>query len=112
MELPDADRATVAREKITAYLLVPRATNDKAGFFERFGFSVDRWEDFARLLRQHAMSGRVTEICHNPYGATYAVEGMMDTPSGRRIFVRSMWMIDVGSNVPRFTTAMPGTEWE
>ena len=61
MNLPNAERAVVAREKITEYLLSltsPRGAS-KARFFMRFGFTIERWEVFAEALHSLCLENEV-----------------------------------------------------
>ena len=62
MQLPNADRVLVQREKIANYLLnaAHPDNNGKAEFFEGFGFREDDWETLAKALRLAAARG--------PYG--------------------------------------------
>ena len=55
MRLPNADRAQVDRVKVVNYLLSTEHQHgrDKAAAFLRFGFSPERWEEFAEALRAH-----------------------------------------------------------
>ena len=56
MKLPNAEQARVDRAKVVDYLLSTEHEKgrDKAGFFARFGFAAERWEDLADALRVHA----------------------------------------------------------
>ena len=48
MKLPNAEHARVDRAKVVDYLLSLEhgKGRGKAGFFLRFGFSRERWEEF------------------------------------------------------------------
>ena len=61
MKLPGVENAKVGETKIVRYLLstTHRAGKSKATFFMEFGFSAERWEDFDRALRQHAMDNEI-----------------------------------------------------
>ena len=109
MRLPNAHLARIDRPKITNYLLSsvnPRG-RAKANFFQKFGFSTDRWEEFADALRRQAASYEIARVVETPYGPRYHVDGAMETPDGRNPRVRTVWQIDLGRDYPRFITAHP-----
>ena len=109
MNLPNADQAQVGRAKITEYLLsnVNPVGGGKADFFISFGFSADRWEEFAASLKQQGTSHEVGRIVESTYGVRYIVEGTLETPDNRNPSIRTVWQIDVGSAYPRLITAYP-----
>ena len=108
MKLPNCERATVAREKLTEYLLsTHRRGRRKAAFFTRFGFSSDAWEVLADALRVHACAREVAEATPTEFGTMYRVEGEVDSSDGRQPRVGTTWMVDTGSAQPRFITAYP-----
>lgn len=109
LKLPDARQLTVAPEKITAYLLLSthREGGPKLGFFSRFGFSLDRWEEFAEALAAHGQEHDVIDVAETPYGIKYVLEGPLQTPDGRNPDVRTVWLIEYGASHPRFITAVP-----
>lgn len=107
MRLPNVDQARVERAKAADYLLSvdhPRG-QDKAAAFLRFGFSPERWEEFAEAARVHAASYEVASIREVQNGLHYAVEGALASPDGRNPYVRTVWMIDEESGAPRLITA-------
>ena len=64
MRLPNAERAVVAREKITEYLLsfTHPEGESKARFFTRFGFTPESWEELATALLSLAVDNEPLEI--------------------------------------------------
>ena len=112
MQLPDAERARVPKEKITAYLLVPghEDASGKAEFFRACGFRLEAWETLARRLRDHAAAHPVSEgPMRDAYGDIYTVEGSLRTLAGEQtdLPVRSVWIIEHGKDFPRLVTAYP-----
>jgi hypothetical protein len=109
MKLPNCQHATVAREKVTEYLLAtthPRG-GQKAVFFMRCGFSQDEWQVFADALKRHACEHEVANAARTDYGTLYRIDGLMDVPNGGRPLIRSVWMIDVRADTPRLISAYP-----
>lgn len=107
MRLPNADQAQVERAKAAGYLLAaehPRGWG-KATAFLRFGFSPERWEEFAEAARIHAASYEVTGVREFQNALHYAVEGVLVSPDGRNPYVRTVWAIDEESGAPRLVTA-------
>ena len=109
MKLPNGHQAQIEREKITDYLLSPvnPRSRAKADFFLSFGFSIDRWEEFAEALKVHAASHEVAGVVETAYGPRYHVDGALVTPDGRNPVIRTVWQADHGSAYPRFITAHP-----
>ena len=109
VRLPNARRAYVADRKIVDYLLsethaVGRA---KAGFFRAVGFGRHNAAELKRALINVARTGTVVDVRDTPYGRKYVVDGMLHTPSGRDVRMRTVWIVERGRNRPRFVTAYP-----
>ncbi len=109
MKLPNYERAIVPQKKITEYLLslTHRDGKSKAKFFLRFGFSVDTWEIRATALLRHAADHELAKIEESPFGTRYVVEGEILAADGRKPFVRSVWFIETGGEIPRLISAYP-----
>ena len=109
MKLSRAEEAVVPPEKIENYLLNPGHPigGSKAGFFRQFGFSREQWMHLARALHQHAQVNAVASSVSDADGTTYLVEGPLQTPSGRRPRLRTVWLVETGKLAPRFITAYP-----
>lgn len=100
----------VDKEKVTQYLLHPLNSRGKALFFERMGFSLDRWEQLADALLEHADSGTLTSVVASTYGARYVLIGSMKSPALREPapIVTTVWQQVVGADGVRLITAYPG----
>jgi hypothetical protein len=109
MKLPNAQSATVPERKVTHYLLnsAHPAGGSKASFFLHFGFRPDEWRRLAEALQQHARENDVVESEEGEHGTRFVVDGMLPTPDGTVLNVRSAWYIDKGGTTPRFVTAHP-----
>ena len=109
MKLPNAEGAVVEREKVADYLLNPahRYGASKARFFSEFGFQVTRWELLADALREHGRGQEVALVRETGFGPRFVVEGELNTPSGRRPRVRTVWQMDAGTVAPRLISAYP-----
>ena len=109
MKLPHAEEALVPQNKVEAYLLNPGHPigGSKAAFFQRFEFSREQWRLLADALRQHARANPVAGSVSDVDGTTYLVEGPLETPSGRRPRLWTIWLVETGKLAPRFITAYP-----
>jgi hypothetical protein len=109
VKLPNCERAIVAREKITDYLLslTHEDGKGKAAYFIRRGFASERWEALSAALREHACAHDVAGVATNEHGTRYRIEGTLMTPDGRQPFIRSIWITEQGVAEPKFVTAYP-----
>ena len=109
MRLPYPESVRIDRSKITEYLLNPthRYGASKARFFAEFGFGLVNWDALAIALREHARKNEVARWKETPFGQRFEVEGAIETPSGARPRVRSVWQMDEGEVFPRLITAYP-----
>src|SRR3972149_7961322 len=109
MQLPNVDAAIVSQEKIIGYLLNPLHPDGagKAQFFEAMGFRVDQWNVLANALRDMAKKAQIVHGIDSSHGGKYIVDGVLETPSGRKVTVRSVWIVDRDESVPRLVTAYP-----
>ena len=109
MKLPHGEEVVVPQKKIEDYLLNPGHPigGSKAVFFRRFGFSREQWHLLAGSLVRHARENPVASADSDADGTTYLVEGPLETPSGRRPRLRSVWLVERGKLAPRFITAYP-----
>ena len=109
MPIPNADRAIIAIEKLTSYLLNPvhKRGGAKARLLLSLGYQTDAPHVLESDLRAQHLSLNATRTSQNPYGVAYEIEGPVTTPSGRSVRFCSIWQIDTGSEVPRFITMYP-----
>ncbi|MFY9269513.1 MAG: DUF6883 domain-containing protein [Candidatus Manganitrophaceae bacterium] len=109
VRLPNADQAQVDREKITGYLLSATHPDgaSKAKFFARFGFYLEDWEVLRAALWKHGVKYAVVKTVESAFGTRYSVEGALETPDGRNPRIRTIWLVEKGSAIPRLITAYP-----
>jgi|HubBroStandDraft_6_1064221.scaffolds.fasta_scaffold904300_1 hypothetical protein len=112
MTLPNVAAAVVPAAKIVDYLLNPAHPDGagKAKFFTSLGFSRSDWEQLAMALRRLAERFPVGQTLESAHGTKYIVDGPLETPGGATPVVRSVWIVDHGSDVPRLVTAYPHDE--
>jgi hypothetical protein len=109
VSLPNSDRAIVEEHKIRQYLLNPAHPDNggKATFFADVGFTADGWGVLADSLRAMARNAPVSSRADSVHGEKFVLEGEIPTPSGKTPRVRSVWIVDRGSDAPRLVTAYP-----
>jgi len=107
MRMPNARAATIDRRKLEGYLLSPAhpVGGPKARFFFSVGFRDA--EALERALLELARTGDVAETTTSAYGVKYTVDGMVSTPSGRQVKLRTIWIVEAAGASPRFVTAYP-----
>ena len=82
----------------------------QAIFFRKYGFTIERWNEFADALRKHAQTANVVDFQETSYGDRYVLEGNLAMPAGLVAHVRSIWMIPLGETNPHLVTAYPKGE--
>lgn len=108
--IPFADRLRVDESKVVEYLLSHPNGKGKAAFFLAFGFVPAAWSVLADALKQQARGNPVIMALASPYGVRYSIDGELQTPSGGRPSVRTVWILESGSEEPRLITAFPVQE--
>lgn len=109
MNLPGAERAVVADEKVRDYLLSPvnPRARGKAAFFRALGFDESNWVRLRDALLEIARNGTAGQGQLSEFGAKYEIRATLSGPSGRQATVKTIWIIDAGDDIPRFVTAHP-----
>lgn len=109
MKVPNADRAIIAADKLTGYVLnvSHKRGGPKARLLLSLGYRSDNPQSLESDLRFQHLSHDVTRTHQNAYGVVYEVEGPIKTPSGRSVRFYSVWQVDTGTDVPRFITMYP-----
>ena len=114
VKLRNAHLAGVDRHKVVDYLLNGAHPDNggKAEFFMSLGFSRSEPEWLMAALLAVAQDGEVSETAESVHGEKSVVEGWLSAHTGgrRQQLVRTVWVIDRSSEVPRLVTAYPGRE--
>ena len=104
MRIPD--RAIIADEKITRYLLVQRPSDDKSGFLRKAGFTAENHAALRRAIRNLADSNDAIEDGRNEYGVFYRVQGALTGPRAE-LNVVLIWMQRSVDHEFHFVTLKP-----
>jgi hypothetical protein len=113
VELPFLDQALVPDSKLVSYLLNPLHPKgrSKAAFLLQLGFASERPDDLRQALLELAARTDMEEIVF-PYGLKYTGVGLLRTPRGTEVVVRTVWALLDGLSPPLFVTAYPAHERE
>lgn len=108
MAVPNVHLAYIEAAKLYRYLLDPSHEDGgpKAMFLEAIGFDLTKPDEVEAALLAHCATHAATEIA-TPFGMKYHVDGVLISPTGRSVHVRTVWQIDAGTNAPRFVTLRP-----
>jgi hypothetical protein len=109
MKLPNAEKAVVERQKITEYLLNAAHPDNggKAAFFEALGFHREEPQALAEALLDFVRQSEVVHSLQSPHGRKYIVVGRIKSARSKTLEIRTVWIIDKGSDVARLVTAYP-----
>ena len=112
MELPNANRALVGREKIVGYLLEAGHPDNggKAKFFLGLGFEREAWAELAAAFVKLAAELVVSRTALSPHGRKYVMVAKEVSLTGKMAKVQTVWIVDRGLDVPRLVTAYPFKE--
>ncbi|HVW21483.1 MAG TPA: hypothetical protein VHC86_09730 [Opitutaceae bacterium] len=105
MRLPKS--ATIAREKITQYLLVRQSRSDKSAFLELAGFGLANPDALIEALVAVRDENDAQLVDENKFGRYFEVPGVLSGPSGMRLRVRTIWMTEHLSGATKFITLIP-----
>jgi hypothetical protein len=108
MKVPNADRAVIAADKLTGYVLnvSHKRGGPKARLLVSLGYRLDNPQSLESDLRRQHLSLDVIRTHENAYGVVYEIEGPIQTPNGSVRFC-TVWQVDTGTDVPRFITMYP-----
>ena len=109
MRIPHAEHATVDIRKLRDYCLNPRHPEGqhKARLFAAaLGMTEADAEPLRDALRQAVQSHDATSGRRDAYGQRYHIDFAFDW-RGRQTILRSGWIIEHGSEIPRLTTGDP-----
>lgn len=105
MKLPKD--SLIAPEKLTHYLLVPRASGDKSAFLGLTGFGLENADLLSHALRSLLIDQEAIPTERSEYGQFYEIRGLLTGPSGRPLRVKTVWMTEHLSGRTKFITLVP-----
>jgi hypothetical protein len=109
MKLPNADKAVIDLDKIALYLLNvdhPQG-GSKARLLSSLGYSVEQCQQLEGDIRHMHLSEEVVAVRQTLWGVRYEIVAPLTAPLGDTVMFRSVWQIDLGTDVPRLITMYP-----
>ena len=98
---------TMPRSVTTCWTLgIPGVLARPGRFFIGQGFDRVHWTHLQRALMAHGAMNQAQMAQSGGHVEVWCVVGPLETPSGKRPLVLSVWVVDDGS-APRFITAYP-----
>ena len=109
MKLPNFQNAVVPTDKLANYLLseIHPVGRPKALFLTKLGYDDRDTGVLARDLLTIAHVEDVSNIQSSDFGTKYIIEGMIQTPNGATVAMRTVWIIELNNPHPRLVTAYP-----
>ncbi len=109
MNLPNRETAFIQPQKLLEYLLSETHSvgGSKAKLLRGAGFNEENVDILEQRLLEIARLQSVKEVVTSPHGTKYIIEGEIEAPNGYLISLRTVWIIDMGQETPRFVTAHP-----
>ncbi|NMG08903.1 DUF6883 domain-containing protein [Brasilonema sp. UFV-L1] len=108
MKIP-AD-AIIPNDKLTRYLLVYKARNDKSKFLAQAGFTQENPEALQTAIKSLAELVEAVEDGTNEYGIFYRVEGDLNGLNGVNLSVVTIWLQRQSDGKFQFVTLKPRKE--
>ena len=110
--LPNARRAEISETKVLGYLLNSSHPDgaSKAAFFTAMGYRPADWRVLRQALAAVALTGRIRAVAATNHGVKSIIIGVLNVPRSGRATVRTIWIIDADTDVPRLVTAYPAEE--
>ena len=109
MLLPNAEKAVVEIKKLTEYILDPEHPDGKHKarlFAGALGLGRENAEDLRTALLYAVKTNEATYGKFDRFGQRYTVDFLFEW-QGRHAIIRSGWIIEHDSDIPRLTTAYP-----
>ena len=114
MKIPNAERAVVDIRKLRDYCLNPQHDKGKHKarlFTSLLGMDSDDAEELRNILLETVKTQDAQLGETDAYGQRYTLDFMLNW-QGKQARIRSAWIVETGSDIPKLTTAFPLTNQE
>ena len=109
MKIPNGDRAIIDKSKLTDYAL--NINHDRGGpkakKLIRYGYSPDNWQQLELDIRKYHLTADIRIEKATRYGTRYEIRAALLAPINKPLYVRTIWQIDNGTDLPRLITLVP-----
>ena len=109
MKIPNAENAIVDIRKLQDYCLNPHHNKGKHKarlFASLLGMSINDAEEFRNVLLEAVKEQDAQLGEKNAYGQRYTLDFTLNWQD-KQATIRSAWMIETNSDIPKLTTAYP-----
>lgn len=106
-KMVNADKAIIDVNKLTSYALNtdhPVGGNKAKVFESALGYNQSNVADLITKVQDGVKNNPVKMLSSDKYGQRMAIEMPITGPNGQTAIVRTGWIYDAGSSVPRLTT--------
>lgn len=106
-KMVNADKAIIDVNKLTSYALNkdhPVGGNKAKVFESALGYNQSNVADLITKVQNGVKNNPVKMLSSDKYGQRMAIEMPITGPNGQTAIVRTGWIYDTGSSVPRLTT--------
>jgi hypothetical protein len=105
------ENAIIPEDKITLYLLMPKARNDKSKFLAQAGFLSENPESLKAAIYLQARASEAIKDRSNEYGTFYQVIGELVGVNGVNLSVVTIWLQRNIDGKFQFVTLTPYKEF-
>jgi hypothetical protein len=109
MKIPNADRAIIDSDKLVRYLLDvdhPQG-GPKARLLVSLGYATAKWRQLEHDVRRWHLTEDYLAANQSRWGIRYEIVAPLTGPSADTVLFRSIWQIDLGTDLPRLITMYP-----
>ena len=109
MPIPGFDLAIIDEKKLTEYLLseLHPIGKSKANVFITHGYYPGFDPRLVNDLYEVVRTREPVKTIYSAYGTKYIVDGILKTPCGALLQVRTVWLLNLEEYAPRLITAYP-----
>jgi len=97
--------AIIPEDKLTKYLLIPLAKDDKSKFLRRAGYTLENWHQLEQDLRSQILTQPAELIETNRYGKKYCIRACLQGVNGVELNILTIWMVT--NDIANFVTLVP-----
>jgi hypothetical protein len=101
------DDAIIPNEKLTRYLLVPKARNDKSKFLAQAGFTSANPEALKASIQKLLAKSAAIKDAVNEYGIFYRLVGELEGVNSIALSVVTIWLQREADGKFQFVTLKP-----
>jgi hypothetical protein len=108
-KLTDNFLINIPDQKIIGYLLssTHKLGSLKAAYFLSYGFTLSLSNEFIRAIKVVVENNVIISETKKEYGVIYLVDGPINSPNGKILLLRTVWIVEKGDKIARLVTVYP-----